>query len=136
MQSPTVYSSVVTPRSRRLRTVGVVLLAAVLALTLYGYFGLMPAIERTLRRNPEVAASTPRLSPALDAASPAAARAHRVRKLQIAIALAYWGVCSLLLVGAIVVAWLDFREITRTYVENRRAIWADSTGPPSTDDAD
>jgi hypothetical protein len=141
MQSPTVYSSVISPRSGRLRTIGAVLLAAVVAMTLYGYFGLMPSLERSARRNPEISLAGPQVAPGASGLqeSPAVTRANRVRKLQIAVALAYWGVCALLLVAALAVAWLDFREVTRMYVSNRRAIWSDGSGmsgepPPDVED--
>ena len=123
--TPSVYSGIVSPMSRRLRTIGIVLLTAVCAMALYGYFVVMPSIERSLRDNPLpppgiVAGS--RTTP-LRPENPATTRAQRVRKLQIAVALAYWGVCSLLLVSVVLVAWLDFREVTRVYVEQRQVMW-------------
>ena len=125
METPSVYTSIVSPRSRRLRTTGVVLLCAVLAMALYGYFSLMPAIERTVRESAasgsSVAAATARGRS--DALLRQASRSQRARKLQVAVALAYWGVCGLLLISVLFVAWLDFREITRTYVDQRRAMW-------------
>ncbi len=124
--TPSVYYGIVSPRSRRLRTIGIVLLTAVVAMALYGYFVLMPSIERSLRENPiprpSISAGPSR--PGGD--KPSTSRAQRIRKFQLAVALAYWGVCSLLLVSVVMVAWLDFREVTRVYVEQRRAMWTSS----------
>jgi len=91
---------------------------------LYGYFGLMPNIERSLREHPIQAVASPggATSPAQHL-PPALARAQRARKFQVAVALAYWGVCSLLILGVLVVAWLDLREISNRYVSERRAMW-------------
>lgn len=121
--TPSVYSGIVSPRSRRLRTIGIVLLTAVVAMALYGYFVLMPSIERSLRENPVPAPSITAgpTRPGVD--KPPTSKAQRIRKYQVAVALAYWGVCSLLLVSVVMVAWLDFREVTRVYAEQRRAMW-------------
>jgi hypothetical protein len=107
-------------------------------MALYGYFGLMPSIERSLRDNPVPPgsiSSAPRTArPPVESAPPS--RAERVRKLQVAVALAYWGVCSLLLIGVVVVAWLDFREVTRSYAAQRRAMWTEAVGTVQRDRSD
>ncbi len=42
------YQSLVSARSRRLRVTGIVLLVAVLGMSLYGVFALMPSLRRTV----------------------------------------------------------------------------------------
>jgi hypothetical protein len=125
VETPSAYASIVSPRSRRLRTVGIVLLVAVCAMVLYGYLGLMPSIERSVRADSPIAAQSEALrSPSAGLDKPPLTRAQRVHKLQVAVALAYWGVCALLLVGLVLVAWLDLREISRRYAAERRAMWS------------
>src|SRR2546423_314938 len=51
-----VYVGVVSARSRRLRTIGSLLLLTIALMTLYGYFFLMPSINRAVeaRRTAQV----------------------------------------------------------------------------------
>jgi hypothetical protein len=91
-------------------------------MVIYGYFGLMPALRNSIRLStpPSVTSHTSQGSQPIAVETD---RERRVRKLKASAGLAYWGVCSLLLVGAVFVAWLDLREISRNYVAERRAIW-------------
>lgn len=129
MGTPSAYTTIVSPRSRRLRTTGVVLLAAICAMVLYGYFGLMPSLGRSVREGNVAArrSAGARLSEngGQDELSP---RVQRIRKYQVAVALAYWGVCALLLVAVLLVAWLDLREVSRQYIAERREIWRQAAG--------
>lgn len=125
--SPSVYSNVISPLSRRLRVIGVVLLAAVVLLSLYGYFGLMPAMARSGRAaTAYLTARHADLRTSAASGDRAIAHAVRVRKLSLAVVLAYWGVCALLVLGVIAVAWLDLREINRRYILHQRAIFAET----------
>ncbi len=105
------YSSIVSARSRRLRTIGALLLCAITGMTIYGLWVLMPAIHHAAQVHPLLAS------------------VHVRRQIftRVAIAYAYWGVCALLLCAAMVVAWLDFREVSRTYAAQRRALWDEAT---------
>jgi predicted membrane protein len=125
MDTPSVYSSIVSPRSRRLRTIGILLLVAVCGMVIFGYYNLMPSLARSIRENPLPAYTSigARRSDTPDPAMRPMTRAERLRKLRVAVALAYWGVCGMLIVGVVFVAWMDLREISRTYVEQRRAMW-------------
>ena len=125
METPSVYSNIVSPRSRRLRTIGLGLLIAICGMVIYGYFSLMPSLARSIRENPLPASSSVSAhhSDASNLGKRPLTRAERLRKLRVAIALAYWGVCGLFIVAVVLVAWLDLREISRTYVEQRRAMW-------------
>ena len=110
-QSPSLYSGIVTPHSRRLRTVGALLLAAIAGMTFYGLIILMPAIHHAAELHP------------------LAVSVHVRRQLftRVAAAYAYWTVCGLLICAAMVIAWLDFREVSRTYAAKRRALWEEAT---------
>ena len=124
--SPSAYSSVISPQSRRLRIIGVLLIVAILIMALYGYFSLMPALARSAH---QATANVPKhISFGVSQADVehARLRAVRVRKLSVAIALAYWGVSALLVLGVLVVAWLDLREINRRYLQSRRTIWSET----------
>jgi len=127
METPSAYTSIISPRSRRLRTIGIVLLVAICAMVIYGYFGLMPSVTRAVHEAGPASVSTD-LRPGTSPANPPMTRAQRVRKLQIAVAMAYWGVCGLLIVSVIFVAWLDLREISRHYLMERKAIWNQTAG--------
>lgn len=130
-QSPSVYSGMITAQSRRLRTIGAVLLVAVALMALYGSLVLMPRINRSvevrraaqarLEKNGAAPAGTPGI--AAPAETPALARAQKAEKLQVATVFAYWGVCALLVIATLFVAWLDLREISRSYVQQRRQLW-------------
>src|SRR5207237_124271 len=50
-------------------------------------------------------------------------RAEKAERVQVATVFAYWGVCALLVIAALFVAWLDLREISRTYLQHRRKLW-------------
>ena len=123
MGTTTSYSGIVSPRSRRLRTIGLTLLAAVVLMVIYGYFGLMPALKRSVGNTPSAGISSHGPGNASLPGDAESERERRVRKLKASAGLAYWGVCSLLLVGTVFVAWLDLREISRNYVAERRELW-------------
>jgi hypothetical protein len=131
MMTPTssVYSGMISARSRRIRTIGTVLLTSVVLMTLYGFFGLMPAIHRAAEARHAAqakwAAAHPNETPAPAPAGerPTLTRAQQVEKLQVATVFAYWGVCMLLVIATLFVAWLDLREISRNYLLQRRQLW-------------
>lgn len=117
------YSSL---RSRRIRTLGVLFLLVAALMSFYGGTVLMPNLHRTLlaSRSTSEPVVTSRGGPnaALPALSPRELRAARIRKVKVSLALAYWGVCSLFVIGAILMAWLDVREISQRYLDERRAL--------------
>ncbi len=117
--SPSPYMSVVSAKSRRLRTIGAVLLFFIVAMTLYGYFGLMPTMSRGI---PQTA-----IGVAQPNVAPLTGRAKRVAKVKAASVIAYWGVCFLLMSLLLFIVWLDVREISATYALQRRALWAQKT---------
>ena len=123
--------------ANQLTLLRMLLIPAFVLLVVYGYFGLMPLLRRSIREDP-VHATIGQHSVSPNGIQTDAAqtdRERRVRKLKASAGLAYWGVCSLLLVAAVFVAWLDLREISRNYVAERRAIWTQAADRiESTDD--
>ena len=125
-QSPPNYWGIVSARSRRLRTIGVMLLLAALLLSAYGAMVLMPAINRAVTARHARIETAPHASISLTARSDemrALTRDQKAEKVQVATVFAFWGVCALLVIGALFVAWLDLREITRNYVQQRKQLW-------------
>lgn len=117
-QSFPASGSIVSARSRRLRTIGSLLVVAVLAMSVYGVTSLMPSLRRSINENP--------VSLRRDAVRTPEQKARRnIIKAQIVFAYGYWGVCGLLVLSAAFVAYLDFREVSRNYMAQRRAIWSD-----------
>lgn len=122
----TPYTTVVSARSRRYRTIVTVLLATIVIMSTYGGFTVMPRVRQAVGR-----ADTPRLAqvaaslpgPDLTARQISQAkRTLRARQVVVSLALAYWGVCSLLLLLVLLIAWLDFRETARNFALQSRAL--------------
>ncbi len=122
----TPYTNVLSPRSRRYRTIVTILLVTFLIMGVYGRFNLMPHVNQTVNRpdTPEltrIAASQP--GPRWTSTQIAhAKRTLRARRVLVSLALAYWGLCSLMLVAIIFLAWLDFRETTRNFALQSQAL--------------
>ena len=138
------YQSLITPRSRRLRTVGLVLLAAILCMVAYGARVLMPNVRhevevqraRNLLPAPPVSAAGVSAGDTARARTGATletqrqeraqARARKVAFAKVAVAYAYWGVCMLLLLAVLFVAWLDWREVARVSLSQQFALRAEA----------
>jgi hypothetical protein len=120
------YMSVVSPRSRRYRTMMTVLLSVIMVMSVYGGFRVMPAVHQAVGKSdvPELtrlahAQPGPNVTTVQIAH---AQRTLRARAVVVYLALAYWGVCSLLMVGVLFLAWLDFRETTRNFALQAQAL--------------
>jgi hypothetical protein len=135
--TPPVYQTMITPRSRRLRTTGLVLLVAAVIVALYGFFVLMPSLQRAMVAESreiqairaEQASATPNTSGTKALGNSQAVRirrAHRVAAVKVLFAYGYWSVCGLLVVAMVFVAWLDLREVSRTYLSHRKAVWTET----------
>jgi len=130
--SPSPYQTMVTPRSRRLRTTGLVLLATAVSMALYGFFVLMPTLKRSAvvesHRIQDIRGEPGGISRPVLTIDQAARirRSHRVVAVQVLAAYGYWTICGLISVAMVFVAWLDLREVSRTYLQQRRAIWAET----------
>jgi hypothetical protein len=124
------YITIVSPRSRRYRTLVMVLLAIIMVMSVYGGFTVMPRVHQAVGRpdTPQlarIAASQP--GPDLTPKQIThAKRTLQARKVVVALALAFWGVCSLLMVLVLLLAWLDFRETARNFALESRALRQDT----------
>lgn len=121
----TPYRTMISSRSRRLRTVGLLLLLAVLGMSVYGLAVQMPSLRRSGAAYRREHAATQQFEAVTGAigASKSEERAKRVMLLKVTVAYAYWGTCGLLVIALLFVAWLDLREVTRNYLDVRRALW-------------
>lgn len=120
---PAVYGSMISARSRRLRTIGGVLLIAILAMVIYGTTTLMPSLRRSVAATPiRVQRST---GEAIPPRTPEEEHRRKATATQIVFAYSYWAFCGVLVISAVFVAYLDFREVSRNYLTQRKAIWSD-----------
>ena len=122
IETPQKYASMVSPRSQRLRTIGWVMLAFIIGLFLYGYFGLMPVIGNSMSSQ----SHTPATISSQSNPPHLSAKAKKIVKIKAAIGILYWGVEFLLVTALVFVAWLDVREVSKTYLRQRKTIWAES----------
>jgi hypothetical protein len=131
--TPPAYQSMVSPRSRRLRSIGLVLLVAAVTMALYGFFVVMPSLRAAVAtqrveavpRIEERPASSTKNSGSQN--QPARVRrANRAVAVKVLFVYGYWGVCGLLVIGMLFVAWLDTREVSRNYLNERRSVWLDA----------
>lgn len=127
--TPSAYRTVISARSRRLRTVGLILLVATVSMALYGALVLMPRFSRSIKAEAQVAG----ISASHSLVAPASAltfrqrRARRIALTQAVTAYAYWSVCGLLVTAMLVVGYLDFREVNRTYMAQRLHLLQETT---------
>ncbi len=122
-------ATMVSQKSRRLRTIASILLVLIGAFTMYGVLVLMPSlrhnVDRYKRLQREVRLESAYNSPATPDTQTApgkhttVSRAAKSVKVQVLFMYAYWSVTLLLLSALIAAVWLDLREITRQYTEHR-----------------
>lgn len=124
MTQNTAYSSMISLRSRRLRTAGIALIVVTLLMSLYGALALMPAMKTATALHVAAthqAEAQKVINPAESAKT--LRHIHRLFAVKVLFVNAYWLTCGLLVFAAMVVAWLDFREVARHYQKARTAIW-------------
>ena len=120
------YMTVVSPRSRRYRSLMSILLILIMIMSVYGGFGIMPLVRQAVGKpdTPQLtrmAASQP--GPDLTLKQIAhAKRTLQARRVVVSLALAYWGICSLLMLTVLFFAWLDFRETARNFALQAQAL--------------
>lgn len=125
MDSSSVPMSVVSARSRRLRIVGAMLLLATLGMVAYGSLVLMPGLRHAVVTTPRRLEQ--RLSDGRVERDPEVERWKRALATRILFAYGYWAFCGVLVLAVVLVAYLDFREVSRNYLARRQAIWSDIT---------
>ena len=120
------YMTVVSARSRRYRTIVSVLLIVIMIMSVYGGFAVMPRVHEAVgRQDMQELTRIAKSQPGADLTAKQIARAKRTlqaRSVVVSLALAYWGVCSLLMVCILFLAWLDFRETTRNFALQSQAL--------------
>ena len=144
----TVYRPLVSARSRRLRLIGTLLLISVLGMTLYGYFVLMPSLRElphiappadqnsavtTLARVPghtTVGTGIIKVNTS-NADYKLSEQARKTALAKVIFVYGYWSVCGVLIIGLILVSWLDFRELTRAYEDQRQRLYFNSLAAQS-----
>lgn len=121
---------VISARSRRLRLIGGLLVVAILCMVLYGIRVLMPTLNKTvtLVAHSHVQAAPSGLPATPPGSEVAAAPLHlrHILRAQIIFAYGYWTLCSLFVLSLLLVAWLDLREVTRNYANQRRKLWTET----------
>ncbi|HLV80326.1 MAG TPA: hypothetical protein VKT32_08585 [Chthonomonadaceae bacterium] len=125
---PAAYQSMVSARSRRLRTIGLLLLVAILGMSVYGFSSLMPAVRRQAAayHRDTVAAQQVQAETGALGIPARSGRARKAMLAQVTLVYAYWCLCGLLILALLLVAWLDLREVTRNYANQRRAVWMEA----------
>jgi len=131
--TPSVYSqTIVSPRSRRLRTIAAVILVIILVMSAYGVRVLMPLVKRSAdaaRR--EEAASAARQRPA-DNLPASTGREHRLRvssrtariiRFQVIFTYGYWTIWTMLVLTLLLLSWMDLREVSRNYISQRKLLF-------------
>jgi hypothetical protein len=128
------YENLISARSRRLRTIGVILVVFVVGMAVYGATSLMPSLRRTsaLYRQQTRAVEQARFADPQAGAQEESVRQQtkKVLRTQVIFAYGYWTVCGTLLVSLLFVAWLDFREVTRNYLLRRVALLNETASRP------
>lgn len=128
---PTAYSSaMISPRSRRLRTIASVLLFSLAVITVFGALILMPSLRRNVARYNGIKTQANALSAGksieevhalhrivLPGQKISMNRAAKSVRAQVLFMYAYWGVTILMLLTVIGCVWMDFREISRQYTD-------------------
>ena len=125
MATSPAYGNIISARSRRLRTIGMVLIGAILAMVLYGMTSFMPTLRHTKDDLQRLNGGKPISIFREKAKTPDEERLRKALAAQLVFAYGYWAVCGILVLSAVFVAYLDFREVTRNYIAQRRAVWTE-----------
>jgi hypothetical protein len=131
--SQTPYTSgMISARSRRLRTIASVLLAALTLMTAFGALVLMPSLRQNVSRYNGIKTQVSSLSShqppdavqalrrtVLPGQKLSLIRAAKSVRVQILFMYAYWSFTSLLVLALVICVWMDFREISRQYTDHK-----------------
>lgn len=126
--NPAQYGSgIISSRSRRLRTIAAVLLIGIIAMAVYGTRILVPGINRAARAAVKPAIQSSVIStPHDESITPLklTKREAQILRLDVMFEAVYWVVWIVMIVSLLLVAWMDLREVSRTYLNQRRELWA------------
>ena len=119
-------NTLISPKSRRIRTCGLMLVGSMLFCTLYGVIFLMPKLSQLRARSHALNSSTV-LFPSTNLVAERAMERTRNKEQRIVLMnavfiYAFWCFVGLLFIGAILMAWLDTREVARNYLEEKRKL--------------
>ena len=116
---------IVSPKSRRLRTVAALLLVAIVLLGAYGMRVVMPGVNQAAERasfqhftgaqQTTHTDKTPRLH--------ITPRENRVLRFKLLVAYGYWSAWTVLVLSLLLVTWLDLREVVRNYAAQRKTLF-------------
>lgn len=126
----TLYSSMISARSRRLRTIGLVLLGFVLSLSLYGGLVFMPRLRENRMVLRAQITHQPLNSPPIpfDQLTPQQkTKLQRLAKAQFIFQFGYWSICGSLIILLLIIAWLDAREVAKNYLRLQITLLAGSS---------
>jgi hypothetical protein len=123
-------SGFVSSRSRRLRTIAALFLLVIVAMAVYGTRVLVPGINRVA-----AIAVKPAVHPQGNLVSPIPRRntvtplnvskkEARILKFDVMFVAAYWVVWIVLILSLLLVVWMDLREVSRNYLDQRRELWS------------
>lgn len=128
--TPTPYTSgIVSNRSRRLRMIAAVVLAMIVAMAIYGMVVLMPGVNRAATeavRAGKIASQRPTAavgSGATTAVLHVSGKQARILKVQVYFTYGYWIVWTVLVLSLLLIVWLDLREVSRSYLNQRLKLW-------------
>jgi hypothetical protein len=131
--SPAKYGSgIVSSRSRRLRTIAAILLVAIVAMAIYGMRVLVPGINHAASaavkpsEQSQVFSGPQNVAHSKITPLKLTKKEAQVLKFDVLFEAAYWVVWIVLILSLMMVAWMDFREVSRTYLNQRRELWADA----------
>ncbi len=127
MSAGTPYQPLISAQSRRFRVTGLVLLVMILGMCTYGGKVLMPKLREN--RAPLHAYNTRALNAPTALTPEKAANLRKIVKAQLLFVYAYWGACFALILALFVVAYLDFREVSRNYLRLQVSLLAESARP-------
>ena len=119
-------NTLISAKSRRIRTVGIMLIGSMLFCTIYGVIFLMPRLSQ-LRARSHALNDSAVLFPHRDKQSEVAMartlnRERRIVLMNAVFIYAYWCFVGLLFIGSVLMAWLDTREVARNYLQEKQKL--------------
>jgi hypothetical protein len=138
LNSPAAYrAGVISVRSRRLRLIAGLFMVAIVGMAVYGLAVLMPGMKQAIinaaphpqtiinaspigKANVNRNASAPAVSTDLHLS----AKSARLLRIKVILMYGYWTVWVVFVLTLLFVVWLDLREVSRNYLNQRRELWS------------